>query len=68
MNLGLSTCFCVGLLSSLAVFTDATAEIVVGDRSVGCAEDPCPEDLDDAEKIARGCPIVASTRVYEIRK
>ncbi len=24
------------------------------------------EDLDDAEKIAQGCPIVASTRVYEI--
>jgi len=40
MNLGLSTCLSVGLLSSLAVFTDATAEIVVGDRSVGCADDP----------------------------
>jgi hypothetical protein len=26
------------------------------------------EDLDEAEKIARECPIVASTRVYEIRK
>lgn len=26
------------------------------------------EDLDDAEKIAGQCPIVASTRVYEIRK
>jgi len=25
------------------------------------------EDLDAAEKIAQGCPIVASTRVYEIR-
>ena len=24
------------------------------------------ENLDDAEKIAQGCPIVASTRVYEI--
>ncbi len=24
------------------------------------------EDLDDAEKIARECPIVASTRIYEI--
>ncbi len=26
------------------------------------------EDLDAAEKIARACPIVASTRVYEIRE
>lgn len=25
------------------------------------------ESLDKAEKVARGCPIVASTRVYEIR-
>ncbi len=25
------------------------------------------ENLDEAEKIARECPIVASTRVYEIR-
>ena len=40
MNLSLSTCFTVGLLSGLAAFTDATAEIVVGDLSLGCAEDP----------------------------
>jgi formamidase len=40
MNTGLSTCFFIGLLSALAVFTDAAAEIVVGDSSVGCAEDP----------------------------
>jgi hypothetical protein len=26
------------------------------------------EDLDEAARIARECPIVASTRVYEIRK
>jgi hypothetical protein len=26
------------------------------------------EDLDEAEKIARECPIVASTRVYEIAR
>ncbi len=25
------------------------------------------ESLDAAEEIARGCPIVASTRVYEVR-
>jgi formamidase len=40
MKLGLSTGFSVVLLSSLAVFTNASAEITVGDRSVGCAEDP----------------------------
>jgi hypothetical protein len=26
------------------------------------------ENLDEAEKIAQGCPFVDSTRVYEIRK
>lgn len=26
------------------------------------------ENLDEAEEIAQECPIVASTRVYEIRK
>jgi formamidase len=40
MNFCLSTCFSVGLLSTLAVFTDAAAEIVVGDSRVSCAEDP----------------------------
>ena len=40
MNLGLSTYSSVGLLLSLAAFTDAAAEIVVGDGRVGCAEDP----------------------------
>jgi len=40
MNFGLSTCFAVGLLSAMAVLTDAAAEIVVGDTSVSCAEDP----------------------------
>lgn len=40
MNSSLSTCFAIGLLSSLAVSTDATADIVVGDISVSCAEDP----------------------------
>ena len=40
MNPGLSTCFFIGLLSAVAVFADAAAEIVVGDSSVGCAEDP----------------------------
>src|SRR5210317_1617098 len=40
MKLGLSIGFSAVLLSSLAVFTNAAAEITVGDRSVGCAEDP----------------------------
>ena len=40
MNLGLSTFFSAGLLSTLAAFSIAAADIVVGDRSVGCAEDP----------------------------
>ena len=40
MNLGRSTFLSVVLLSTLAVFSIASADIVVGDRSVGCAEDP----------------------------
>ena len=40
MNLGLSACLSTGLVFSLAMVGDAAAEIVVGDRSVGCAEDP----------------------------
>jgi len=39
MNRDLATCLSVGLLASLAVTTDADAEVVVGDRSVACAED-----------------------------
>jgi len=40
MNRDLATFLLVGLLAGLAVTTDAAAEVVVGDRSVGCAEDP----------------------------
>ena len=40
MNLGLSACFSTGLVFSLAMVGDASAEVVVGDRSVSCAEDP----------------------------
>ena len=40
MNVGLLTCFSSGLLLSAAMFTDAAADIVVGDRSASCAEDP----------------------------
>ena len=36
----LATCLSVGLLASLAVTHDAAAEVVVGDRSVACAQDP----------------------------
>ena len=40
MNPGLSTRSLIGLLSTLAVCTDAAADIVVGDIAVSCAEDP----------------------------
>jgi len=40
MNFGLSSCFSVGLLSTLLVFADAAGEIVVGNNRVSCAEDP----------------------------
>jgi len=58
MNLGLSTYYSVALLSTLAVFSAASADIVVGDRSVSCAEDPaCINRLHpDIPMIARADP------------
>jgi formamidase len=40
MKSGFSTCLSIGLLSTLALITNAAAEIVVGDIAVGCADDP----------------------------
>ncbi|WP_405229723.1 acetamidase/formamidase family protein [Lentisalinibacter sediminis] len=40
MKPGLLTCLAIVLLSSLAAVADAAAEVVVGDRSVACADDP----------------------------
>ena len=40
MNPGILTCLSIVLLASLSVVTDAAAEVVVGDRSVACADDP----------------------------
>lgn len=40
MKIGLFTCFSLFLLSTVVMTEDAAAEIVVGDRSVSCAEDP----------------------------
>jgi len=40
MKLGLSTCLFCGLLLTMAILEDAAAEIVVGELSVSCAEDP----------------------------
>lgn len=40
MNRDLATFLSVALIGSLAVATHADAEVVVGDRSVACAEDP----------------------------
>mgnify|MGYP001811958194 CR=1 FL=1 len=39
MNSGLSTSLSSGLLLIVIMFTHASAEVVVGDRSVGCADD-----------------------------
>ncbi len=40
MNFGFFTYISIGMLSALVMVSDAAAEIVVGDNSVGCAEDP----------------------------
>ena len=58
MNLNLSTFYSIALLSTLAVFSSAVADIVVGDTSVGCAEDPaCINRLHpDIPMIAKADP------------
>jgi formamidase len=40
MNSGFSNNLCSGLILTFVMYTNAAAEILVGDRSVGCAEDP----------------------------
>ena len=40
MNPASSTCFTAALLLGVLTCTHAAAEVVVGDRSVGCADDP----------------------------
>ena len=58
MNMGLSTLLSIGLLSTLAVSSVAAADIVVGDRHVGCADDPaCINRLHpDIPMIAKADP------------
>jgi len=63
MRFGLSTCLACGLLLTVVMFTDAAAEIVVGDPSVGCAEDPAcmnrlHPDIPMVAKADPGEPIV----------
>jgi hypothetical protein len=45
---------------------DGTKELPMGKDSLTGYTVIEAESLDDAEKLAQGCPIVASTRVYEI--
>ena len=40
MNLSPATCIAIALTLNAAVVTEVTAEVVVGDRSVSCADDP----------------------------
>lgn len=57
MNSGLSTCFSIGLLSTLAVFTDAATEIhscLLDDGTIAFQQTPCPEpavDADDSSEV-----------------
>jgi len=45
---------------------DGTKELPLAKDSITGYTVIKAENLDDAEKIAQGCPIIASTRVYEI--
>ena len=58
MKFGLSTCLSIGLLSTLALFGSAGAEVVVGDRGVSCADDPaCINRLHpDIPMVAEAAP------------
>ena len=45
---------------------DGTKELPLAGDSITGYSVVRAESLDDAEEIARGCPIISSTRVYEI--
>lgn len=46
--------------------TSGTTELPFGKDSITGYTMIEADDLDEAEQIAQGCPIVASTRVYEV--
>ena len=45
---------------------DGTQDLPMGPDSITGFTIINAENLDEAERIAKGCPIIASTRVYEI--
>ena len=57
-----------GLPSGREITHSGTKDLPFGKDSITGYTVIEAEDLDEAEKIAGECPIVASTRVYEIRK
>ena len=52
--------------SGREIFHDRTKDLPFGKDSITGYTFINAENLDEAETIAKGCPIVASTRVYEI--
>lgn len=57
-----------GLPSGREITRNGTKDLPFGKDSITGYTVIEAEDLDEAEKVAAECPIVASTRVYEIRK
>lgn len=57
-----------GLRGGLKISESGTEELPFGKDSMTGYTIIETENLDEAEKIAAECPVVASTRVYEIHK
>ena len=57
-----------GLPSGRELSRSGTRDLPFGKDSITGYTVIEAESLDEAEEIARQCPIVASTRVYEVRK
>ena len=53
--------------SGIEITRDGTKELPLGLESITGYLVINAEDMDEAEKIAKTCPIITGTRVYEIR-
>ena len=56
-----------GFTSGIEITRDGTKELPLGLESITGYLVINAEDMDEAEKIAKTCPIITGTRVYEIR-
>ena len=62
----MKACFAFGFRGGREITVSGTSELPFRKDSITGYTIIQAEDLDEAEKIAAQCPIVSSTRVYEI--